>query len=266
MAIYPTGITKSRPLEVACKACKVEQSKLETSIAPLFDVVSASATDEVNTMLAPAGGVSSIPLVAPLNATSFNPGTPVVNVDARQLQLERQLQIYNQQLAVAQEAARQADQLQRQIAAVQQQIDQRQLENTRADLQADDLQQDNLQADNAADEAAAEQLRTDNFLADQQAEELRTDNLLADQRAEELRADDLAAERLADERLAADRLAADQLADAQNAAVIEPQIRPPTIDVSNLTTAQTTEPAASNEDLIPPLAPDDSGRLVDTLV
>jgi hypothetical protein len=191
-------------------------------------------------MLAPVGGVSSTTPIPPLNPARFDRGTPVANVDTQQLQLERQLQIYNQQLAVAQEAARRAEQLQRQIAAVEQQLEQRQLENARA---AD------LQASNAADDVAAEELRTDNLLADQ-------------------RADDLTAERLADERLAADRLAADQLADEQNA-VIEPQFRPPIIDASDQATTlntQGTEPSASNEDLIPPLAPDDSGRLINTLV
>jgi fused signal recognition particle receptor len=207
----------------------------------------ASIKDEVNAMLAPVGGVTS---TAPVNPAPFNQAAPVVNVDTQQLQLERQLQIYNQQLAVAQNAARQAEQLQRRITLVQQQIEQRQAESARA---AD------AQADTAADNAAAEQLRTDNLLAEQQAAELR--------------ADDLAAERLADERLAADRLAADQLADTQNAAITEPQIRPPALDVSNLATAPDTAPnplgaeaEQSNEDLLPPLTPDDSGRLINTLV
>jgi hypothetical protein len=193
-------------------------------------------------MLAPVGGVSP---ASPLNPTPFDTGTPVVNVDVQQLQLERQLQTYNQQLEIAQNAARQAEQLQRQIAAVQQQIEQRQLDNARV---AD--QQEN----NAADDAAAEQLRTDNLLADRQAEDIRADNLAAD--------------RLAEERLAADRLAADQLFDAQNP-IVEPQLRQPTIDFSNLNNpaaAPAPESQATNEDLIPPLAPDDSGRLINTLV
>lgn len=202
--------------------------------------------DEVNAMLSPVGSVSSTTPVSPVNRAPFDTGTPVANIDAQQLQLERQLQIYNRQLAVAQEAARQAEQLQRQIAVVQQQLEQRQLENLRAD---------DRQLSNAEEDAAAEQLRTDNLLADQQTEELR--------------ADELAAERLAEERLAADRLAADQLADVQNAVITEPQIRLPTIEADNQAPAaatQDTDSAASNEDLIPPLAPDDSGRLINTLV
>ena len=201
-------------------------------------------------MLAPVGGVSSTTPVSPINPV-FNTGTPVANRDAQQIQLERQLETYNRQLAVAQDAARQARQLQQQIATVQQQLEQRRSENQRAE----DLQQNNFQQNNAEDAAAAEQLRTDNLLADQQAEELRLD--------------DLAAERLADEQLAADRLAADQLADAQNTTIVEPQIRPPAIEANDLTTpsqTQGTEPPAANEDLIPPLAPDDSGRLINTLV
>lgn len=191
-------------------------------------------------MLAPVGGVSS---ASPVNPEPFNMGTPVANVDAQQLQLERQLQTYNQQLEIARNAARQAEQLQRQIAAVQQQIDQRQVDNARAS---------DRQESNAADDAAAEQLRTNNLLADRQAEDIKADNLAAD--------------RLADERLAADRLAADQLFDAQNP-IVEPQLRQPTIDFSNLNApTQAPEPQTTNEDLIPPLAPDDSGRLINTLV
>lgn len=197
-------------------------------------------------MLSPVGAVSS---TSPINPAPFDTGTPVANADTRQLQLERQLQLYNQQLAVAQEAARRADQLQQQIAAVQQQLEQRQVENTRAE---------NLRADEVAEDLAAERLRTDNVFEDRQAEELRADDLVAD--------------RLADERLAADRLAAEQLAEAQDAIaqnlITEAQLRTTIEDNDPVpaTDNQSAEPAASNEDLIPPLAPDDSGRLINTLV
>lgn len=194
-------------------------------------------------MLAPVSSVTGTAPTAPI-------GTPVATDDT-QLQLQRQLEDYNRQLeeanrqaAIAQQAAqRQAQLLQEQIEATQQQLD-RMAANRQEDARTEQAAQDRLQEDRV------------------RADQLQEDRLLETRRAEDIAAD----------RLAADNRAADQLAiDNRNQILNEPQIRPPTIDATDTATAAeqgagVEENAADNADVIPPLAPDDTGRLVNTLV
>lgn len=217
-------------------------------------------------MLAPVSDVVATRSIGPLSG-----GVPVA--DDPRARLQRQLEDYNRQLfeanrqaQIAQQAARrQALQLQERIEATQRQLDRLNAANRQQDLRAEAVLEESREDVVRADQLLEERRRNDQLLEDR----LRTDQLQEDRLLEARRIDELAAERLAEEELAADRLAVEDL----NRILNEPQIRPPAIDATDATdttddvaTADIeTEPPQST-DVLPPLTPDDTGRLVNTLV
>jgi DNA repair exonuclease SbcCD ATPase subunit len=189
-------------------------------------------------MLAPVSNVSNASAVQPINV-----GTPVATDDAQRLQLERQVQDYNTQLDIANRQLADAQDEARRAAAVQD-----------AQQRVEQLQQ----------QAAAAQQRLDRLNAENNQQDLREEQLQADR----VQADRVRQERLA-ENQAADQLAADRLTTSQNAIAPEPQIRPPVTNaVETTATGNGLQPSnpEPNTEVIPPLAPDNSGRLVNTQV
>lgn len=194
-------------------------------------------------MLAPVGGVSSASAIQPIDV-----GTPVVTDDAQRLQLERQVQDYNEQLDAAN----------RQLAAAQDQA-----------RRAAAVQDEQRRVDQLRQQAAAARQRLEQLNADNNQQDLRNEQLQADR----VQADRVRQDRLEADNRAADQAAADRLAANQNAIAPEPQIRPPVTNATadanagtgtnGLETAANAEP---NTEVIPPLAPDNSGRLVNTQV
>lgn len=189
-------------------------------------------------MLAPVGSVDNASAVQPISV-----GTPVVTDDAQRLQIERQVQDYNDQLDIAN----------RQLAAAQ--------DEARRAAAVQDAQR------------RVEQLQQQAAAARQRLDQLNADNNQQDVRGEQLQADRVRQDRLETGNRAADQAAAERLAASQNAVAPEPQIRPPVTNATDNAATntgtlglQTAETAAPNTEVIPPLAPDNSGRLVNTQV